>query len=379
MENSKDLGGIKSRELAAKYGRRLRAVYFLLLVGFIITAGSRRALAPFLPEDIRDLFKWAIYFVFEHYFRFIVIALGAYYSIRRTLALKGTISKFRLLSLLSFVVATAVFLTIIPSIFGFSGTRFMGFTYLVMPFTWLSSILQVGLTGEVYRQSFTNEFGPSGIKIAVITYLGFQVYVFVPTLFYGRRWYCSMTCLFMGGHAETIGDALPLITPNKKRPKSKAVGPKTLIFLRAVLVMEIATTLFVYAGLITWLVKGSFFMSAEWLIKIELLRYVIFDNFMVNLFMWTIGGRFYCYFCVPGFLLGAIGRGVGQRIETDLGECNGCDLCSDACKMSLKVGAAAIEKTPMKSVFCVGCGLCVDACKKSNLRYSTAFTRKRLS
>jgi len=365
----------RNREAAEHYRRRVRAVYIAFLVGFVLTSLSKSGLARMTEGDTQTFFRYTVYFIFEHYIRTVLVALGAYYTIRATLALKGKISRFRVISLLSFVASMTIFMAFIPSIYGLSGSQFMGLSYMFMPFPWLSSVLHVPLTGATYRNDFVAEFGEGGEAVAVWTYLGFQAFVFLPTLFYGRRWFCSMACVFAGPHAETKGDALPFIPHDRKRRKSKIVHPRVRKALKALLWFEVASTLLVHLGLLIWLLGGTFPITVRGLLRFELIRFLALDTFLLNVAWWAVGGRMYCYYCTPGLLLGAIGRLVGQRIETDLASCTSCKLCNEACKMSIDVMTPAAEGKPVKTVSCVGCGLCIDSCPKKCLRYSTGFTR----
>lgn len=365
----------KDRSAAEAYRKRIRTVYLLFLVGFLLTSISKRFFAGAAAPEDKPYFDYYPYFVFEHYVRTILVALGAYYTIRRAIALRGEVSRFRVVSLVSFVASLMVFMVAIPSLWGFTGDHFMGFSYLFMPFPWLSSVLHVAHTGETYHSSFVAVFGPSGIQIAIATYLAFQAFVLLPTLFYGRRWFCGMLCIFAGAHAETCGDALPLFPHDRKRPRSKVVHPRLRAVLKLLLAFELAAAVLVHVGLLTWLLGGTFFFSVEGLLGFEVARFLILDTFLLNLLWWSVGGRFYCYYCAPGFLLGLLGRAAGQRIETHHAECTSCKLCNEACKMSIDVMAAAEAGEPTRSVYCVGCGQCVDACPQRSLRYSTGFTR----
>jgi len=366
----------RDRSAAETYRQRIRMVYLLFLVGFLLTSISKRFLAGAAAPEDKPLFAYYPYFVFEHYVRTILVGLGAYYTIRRAIALRGEVSRFRVVSLSSFVASLLVFMVAIPTLWGFTGDHFMGFSYLFMPFPWLSSVLHVAHTGATYRSSFVAVFGPDGIKIAIATYLAFQAFVWLPTLFYGRRWFCSMACVFAGCHAETCGDALPLVPHDRKRPASKVVHPTVRAVLKVLLVLDLTGTLLAHAGLLTWLLGGRFFLSVEALLGFEVARFLILDTFLLNLLWWSVGGRFYCYYCTPGFLLGLLGRACGQQIETHHGDCTSCRLCNEACKMSIDVMAAAVAREPARSIYCVGCGQCVDACPQRALRYSTGFTRR---
>ncbi len=365
----------KSRQDAEKYRKRLKFTYFIFLSSFFIMGFSKRYAATLPAGSTRDFFDFYLFFIFEHYLWPLIMMVGAYFAIRYTLARRGEVSRFRFISLFSFMASMFFFLLLIPTYFIFSGQKFMGFMFLFMPFPWLSSALQVAHTGAVYHNSFTQLFGPSGIKIAIWSYFAFQAFAYLPALFYGRRWFCSMTCPFMGSYSEVFGEVLPLIPHDKKRKKSKAVHPKILVILKFLRYFQLALTLFVHIGLFMLLIGVHFPVSFTWLIRIELIRFLVLDTYLANLLMWAIGGRIYCYYCSSGFLLGLVGRAVGQQIDTDKGTCIGCSQCNDACKMSIDIMSSAQQRKPVQSIDCVGCGLCVDACPKNCLQYSTAFTR----
>ncbi|MCK4527965.1 4Fe-4S binding protein [candidate division WOR-3 bacterium] len=354
-----------------KYTKRIRITYIAFLISFFATGFMRGVLGNLAEGDLQTFFKFWQFFVFEYYVRTLIVILAGYFTIKRTIALKGEISQFRLISIAGFSASMMIFFVIVPTIW-----RFMGFGYLFMPFPWTSAPLMVVLNGEVYHSSFTALFGESGVQIAVISYLAFQLLVCGGVVIHGRRWFCSFLCCFAGCHAETFGDVLPFIPHNKKRPKSKAVHPKIVIALKGLQILELILSLSVFLLLLIWVLGGKPFLSIDELIRIEITRVLFLDTYLLNTFWWLIGGRFGCYYCPSGALLGALGRCVGQRIETNLTECIECGLCNDACKMSIDIMSKAKVGKPVITINCTGCGLCVDSCPKGNLKYSTTILRR---
>ena len=109
--------------------------------------------------------------------------------------------------------------------------------------------------------------------------------------------------------------------------------------------------------------------------NLELIKYMIFEILLLQIFYFTFTGRGYCYYCPAGTFLGMISKIAGQQIETDKSQCINCKLCDNQCEMSIEISKNAIIKKPISDINCVGCGHCVDICPKGNLLYSTRFTR----
>lgn len=363
--HEKSIGDVKV------YTKRLKITYWVFLVSFFAMGFLRSVVAKSLTGNAQYFFRFWLFFIFEHYFRSAVVAYSSYLTIKRAKALKGKVSRFRVISLVIFSLSLLLFLVIIPTIW-----LFMGFNSLFMAFPWSAAPLKILIDGEYFGSSFIDLFGSVGIRIAIFAYLAYQAYAYSGTILYGRRWYCSMICTLAGCHAESLGDVLPLIPHNKKRPKSKAVHPKIRIILGILRIFELGLSLFVFIMLGIYAFGGTTFLSIDTLMRLELKRILIFDTYPLVVGWGLVGGRFYCYYCPSGTIFGLVGRIVGQQIDTGLTKCTGCGLCNDACKMSIDVMSKAKAGIPVKDINCVGCGLCVDACPQENLQYSTSFLRR---
>jgi polyferredoxin len=342
----------------------------ILAIGLIVlgtaigmSIGMTRQLDPEMRKIFLMLFK-----IYENLVRASAIILGVFFTIRYTLQKKGTLSRFRITSLISFSLMAFTFLILLPLL-----TRFWDLYFGISPFPWSTLPLQLLSIRSYFGNSFEIPYGPNGVTIILYIYFGYQIVLFGGTLLLGRRWHCSMLCLINGAHAESMGVALPVTPHNKKRPQSKQIKPS----LRKIL---IAVQLFLFSlNMVLIFFWGFFayymvtFVSIRLLMIVEIIKYFTLELF-IFMYLWLfIGGRGYCYYCPVGFLLGLIGRGVGQKIETDLTHCTNCNACNDACKMSVDVVASVQKNQPVETEQCTGCGLCVDSCPTHNLRYTTRF------
>jgi len=337
----------------------------LIVLGTAIgmSIGMTRQMDPETRKIFMLLFK-----IYENLVRASAIILGVFFTIRYTLQKKGTLSRFRLTSLMSFSLMAFTFLILLPLL-----TRFWDLYFGISPFPWSTFPLQLLSIGSYFGNSFEEPYGMHGVTILLYTYFGYQIVLFTGTLFLGRRWHCSMLCLINGAHAESMGVALPLTPHNKKRPQSKQIKPalrKILISVQLFLFFLNMVLIFFWSFFAYYLVS---LVSIRLLMIVEILKYFSLELFLF-MFLWLfIGGRGYCYYCPVGFLLGLLGRGVGQKIETGLTHCTNCNACNDACKMSVDVVSSAMNNKPVETEQCTGCGLCVDSCPTHNLRYTTRF------
>lgn len=320
--------------------------------------------------DVQEIIEW-IFIIFENGIRSITTIFGFYFTAKFIKSSKGRISRFRLISFFSFSISFIFFLIILPFIF-----QFTEFYLALMPFPWASLPFQSPITGAYLTTSLTDKLGWNGVIITLSIYYIYQLVVFIGTLFFGRRWHCSMLCILSGAHAEGFGQALPLIPHNKNRPQSKVVHKKIRILLLLIQIFMISINLLLIILWGIFFFSGITFIPLGTLISIERTKYLIFELYLMLFFMLFIGGRGYCYYCPAGTLLGVIGRIVGQQITTGLTKCNSCGLCNDACKMSIDIMAKAKTGEPVKSIYCVGCGICVETCPTHNLQYTTSFLTK---
>jgi polyferredoxin len=337
----------------------------LIVLGTAIgmSIGMTRQMDEETLKIFRILFK-----VYENLVRASAVILGVFFTIRYTLQKKGKISRFRLTSLMSFSIMAFTFLILLPLVTGFWDLYFA-----ITPFPWSTLPLQLLSIGSYLGNSFEDPYGMNGVTIVLYIYFGYQVVLFTGTLLLGRRWHCSMICLINGCHAESMGIALPLTPHNKKRPHSKQIKPslrEVLLSIQLFLFSSNMALIFFWSFFAHYLVS---FVSLRLLIIVEILKYLSLELFFF-MFLWIfVGGRGYCYYCPVGFLLGVIGRGIGQKIETNLTHCTNCNACNDACKMSVDVLASVKNNKPVETIHCTGCGLCIDSCHAQNLKYTTRF------
>ena len=337
----------------------------LIALGFLIGMGPAmsRQMEGGTPELFRLAFK-----LYENMVRATIIILGVFFTLRYTLQKKGRISRFRLTSLISFSTMAFIVLILLPLI-----THFWDFYFAITPFPWLTLPFQLLSKDVFFFNSFEEPYGMYGATIILYGYIGYQLFMFTGVLLLGRRWQCSMICLINGCHAESMGIALPLTPHNKRRPHSKQIksSVKNVLLIIQLFLFSFNMLLILLWSLFTFF--GIALLPMKLAIVVELIKYLSLEVILFMILWIFIGGRGYCYYCPVGFLLGMIGRGVGQKIETDLTHCTGCNACNDACKMSIDVASSAKNNKPVETIQCTGCGLCVDACPTQNLRYTTRF------
>lgn len=347
---------------------KILAVLFIILA---LIVGIGFGMSRQMDKQTQEFFR-LVYEVFENLIRALVIILGSFFTVRYTLQEKCKISRFRLISLTSFSLMAFIFLILIPLT-----THFWDIYLSLMPFPWTTLPLRL-IAGIVYYdpsfQGTQDIYGMVDYSILIFAFLGYQLFTFIGTLFLGRRWQCSMICLYNGCHAESLHFALPLIPHNKQKPDSKQIRPSLRKALRVMqlFMFVLSMLLMLFWGLLVFF--GIVVVPIILLIIVEiLLKYLILE-LLLMIYLWIfVCGRGYCYYCPAGFLLGLIGKVLEQRIETNLTECVSCNACNDSCKMSIDIATAAKKNIPVKSVDCTGCGLCVDSCPTQNLRYTTRF------
>ncbi|MFP4564589.1 MAG: 4Fe-4S binding protein [Spirochaetia bacterium] len=347
----------------------LKTLTLLLIVfGMVIAAiaqGFGDQLSPRTAGLMHDIYMW-----YEHYFRALTVILGAFLTYALVKGSRKTVSRLRKNSLISLSIVSFVFLILFP--------LFTGYYELyngLMPFPWSTLPLQLVDSGSFFEMHFGDFFGIDGGTFLLGGYLIYQAVVFGGTFFLGRRWQCGMLCLMNGVHAETLGEALPFVTHNKKKPQSKRIRPRVRWVLRKLQIVLLIANLALIAAWILVLTIEPAFLNRSSLISAERIKYLSVELTLLMLLWVFIGGRGYCFYCPAGLFLGIVGNAAGQRIETNLTRCIDCGACDEACKLSIDISARAREGKPVKALQCVGCGLCVEACPTNNLRYSTGFLR----
>jgi polyferredoxin len=341
----------------------------VLLIALALIIGTGFGMSRQMDKQIQDFFRLA-YEVFENVIRAVIIILGAFFTVRYTLQKKDKISRFRLINLTSFSLMAFIVLILIPLT-----TNFWRIYEALMPFPWTTlplRSLSLIIYYEPRYQGVQYMYGMLDNSILISAFLGYQFVTFIGTLFLGRRWHCSMICLYNGCHAETLGFALPLIPQNKQKPDSKQIRPSLKKILRGMqLPMFVLNMLLIlFWGLLVFF--AIVVVPVLFLIIVEILIKFLILELLLMIYLWIfVSGRGYCYYCPAGFFLGLIGKVAGQKIETNLTKCIKCNACNDSCQMSIDIAAAAKKNIPVNSINCTGCGLCVDNCPTQNLKYST--------
>jgi len=188
---------------------------------------------------------------------------------------------------------------------------------------------------------------------------------FALSLFMGRA-FCGWLC--PGGG---LGECLALVSG--KRTK---VGKRNLIkWFIWVPWVTLITVLFIRAGSMEiipqYMVERGLFLG-------PIYSYFIYYGVVLSILIlaFTLGGRTWCH-CVcwmAPFMI--IGTKVSQwlklprlRLEATKENCNGCNICTRKCAMSLSV-KEMVEYGEMRNAECILCGECVDACPQKAITYS---------
>jgi ferredoxin len=347
----------------------LKTLTILLLVfGMAIAAiaqGFSDQLSPPMQKLMYDIYMW-----YEHYFRALTVVIGAVLTYSLVKASRKSVSRLRRNSLISLSCVSIVFLILVPLI-----SNYYELYNAYMPFPWSTLPFQLTDSGTFFGNHFEDLHGLDGASLLLWVYFSYQIIVYGGTFLLGRRWQCSMLCMMNGVHAESLGEVLPFITYNKKKPGSKRINLRVRWVLRKLQIILLCINLALIAAWILVMTVNPTFLNRNALISVELIKYLSVELTLLMLLWVFIGGRGYCFYCPAGFALGIVGNLVGQKIETGLTRCIQCGACDDACKLSIDISSRARVKEPVRALQCVGCGLCVEACPMENLRYSTAFLR----
>lgn len=336
----------------------------LIVFGMVIATvaqGFADRLTPQAADLMHDIYMW-----YEHYFRALTVILAAFLTYALVKASRRDVSPLRRNSLISLSVVSFLSLIVFPL-----ATGYYELYNALMPFPWSTLPLQLVDSGTFFENRFADFGGVDGASFLLWAYVAYQAVVLGGTLVLGRRWQCSMLCIMNGIHAETLGEALPFIAHDRRRPRSKRIHPRVRWVLRKLQIVVFSVNLVLIAAWVLVLTAEPAFLDRTSLISAERIKYLSVELTLLMLLWVFIGGRGYCYYCPAGFFLGIVGNAVGQKIETGLTRCTGCGACDDACKLSIDISVHARQGRPVTAVQCVGCGLCVEACPTGNLRYTT--------
>jgi ferredoxin-type protein NapH len=277
-------------------------------------------------------------------------------------------SRMRRNSLMALFASALVLHVVSPLATGNWDLYFVG-----LPLPWTSVGLQLAHSGKIFDDSFRELLGLAGIQVFVAFFVGIQALSWAGTAFLGRRWQCSMTCLFNGFAAEIFAPAMPLLG---RKGGSEGLPARIRPLFRFLKRLFLAVGLGISGVWAYVLVSGAEPGFLPALISFESLKYLAFELMMTMAFWVALRGRAYCHYCPAGTVAGWIGKACGQRITVAHSKCVGCGACDRACPMSVPIMEAAGAGRDIASADCVGCGRCVEACPTANLRYSTAATRR---
>ena len=190
---------------------------------------------------------------------------------------------------------------------------------------------------------------------------------FLIALFLGRA-FCGFVCPG-GGLSECL---MRINDKGMKNSKLRAI--KYIVW--ALLVVATIVS-FIWAGGIN---EVDFFAGLEngWIFLFAPYRYVIFFGVLLGalVFQLILGKRSFCQcacwiapFMIIGMKVSDWLRLPRLRLKSNKDSCNGCNLCSKKCPMSLDV-KAMVKTTNMKNSECILCGECIDICPKKSITYS---------
>ena len=123
----------------------------LIVLGTAIgmSIGMTRQMDPETRKIFMLLFK-----IYENLVRASAIILGVFFTIRYTLQKKGTLSRFRLTSLMSFSLMAFTFLILLPLL-----TRFWDLYFGISPFPWSTFPLQLSQYVHISATVLKNPMG----------------------------------------------------------------------------------------------------------------------------------------------------------------------------------------------------------------------------
>ncbi|MCL1862656.1 MAG: 4Fe-4S binding protein [Defluviitaleaceae bacterium] len=190
---------------------------------------------------------------------------------------------------------------------------------------------------------------------------------FFIALFLGRV-FCGYVCPG-GGMSECL---MQINNEGIKNGKLRVIKYILWIFL------IIATiTSFIWSGGISYI---DFFAGLEdgWIFLLAPYRYVIYFGVLLGalVFQLLLGKRSFCqYACwIAPFMI--VGTRVSDwlrlprlRLKSNKDSCNGCNLCSKKCPMSLDV-KMMVNNSDMKNAECILCGECIDICPEKSISYA---------
>ncbi|MCL2224553.1 MAG: 4Fe-4S binding protein [Defluviitaleaceae bacterium] len=207
-------------------------------------------------------------------------------------------------------------------------------------------------------------YGFGGIIVGAT--IMFLLHFFIA-LFFGRA-YCGFVCPG-GGVSEC------LMRINDKEVKNSKLRVGKYIVWAFLVIATVGS--FIWAGGVS---EVDFFAGLEggWIFLHTPYRYAIYFGVLFGtlVFQLLLGKRSFCQCAcwIAPFMI--IGTNVSDwlrlprlRLKANQDSCNGCNLCSKKCPMSLDV-KSMVKTSDMKNAECILCGECIDICPKKAISYT---------
>jgi polyferredoxin len=191
--------------------------------------------------------------------------------------------------------------------------------------------------------------------------------LFFISLFLGRA-FCGFVCPG-GGLSEC------LMRINDKGVKNGKLRAIKYIVWGLLIAATVAS--FIWAG---GTIEVDFFAGLEdgWIFLLAPYRYAIYFGVLLGalVFQLLLGKRSFCQcacWIAPFMIIGTKVSGWLRlprlRLKSNQDSCNGCNLCTKKCPMSLDV-KVMVETANMSNAECILCGECIDICPKKSITYS---------
>ncbi|MDD2352632.1 MAG: hypothetical protein PHX56_03590 [Atribacterota bacterium] len=185
----------------------LKAILGIYIIMAIILAGLNYAYANKVDSFLAEFITWFWHF-YENWIKTLLIIIGSYLTL--SIIRKSQRFTMRKKNLIGFIIAALVVHITAPIIFHNSEIYLFA-----MPLPWTTIPLQLLNTQSSIYLSRYPLWGLEGISAVLIFYLSYSIMILIGTLIYGRRWHCSMICLFNGFASEIFEPAIPLIGKKK--------------------------------------------------------------------------------------------------------------------------------------------------------------------
>lgn len=332
----------------------LRITLIIYIILCLIIAGLNYGVPESNVELKHTINK--LWHFFENGYKLIMMGFASWLTFR--ILRKEKSYKHRKSNIIALMISGLVLHLVLPLLTGNYEIYFFS-----MPVPFNTTGLKLVNTASEFYQAKLPIWGSMGIAVALIVTLIYFIVIYSMTYIFGRKFNCSMLCMFNGFIAEVFS---PIFSVKKK---------KAFKFLRTFkIIFFIIAICFIVFSLVTAIINRTYPLVE----MLEVYKYLI-GELMMAMFLWiAFTGRGYCYYCPLGTSLGYVAQLGGQEILTDLNQCISCGKCNDACQMSIDIKGFASQSLPVKDLNCVGCGHCIDVCPVNTLAYSTKFMKKHL-